>query len=149
MNTELIKKAKKLAKQYHQGQTYNGKTYYNAHLIPVMQLAEIISPEDLKEKVVLVAILHDILEDTNCDPECIKKAFGTEVLESVLFLTKKAKIGYNKYFKDISNNKIAKIVKTADRLVNIYHLKDVKDQQQKEKLIKKYEEQITYIKAYF
>lgn len=149
MNNVRLNKAKKIAKQYHTGQTYNNKNYYNGHIVPVMQLAVIIAPEELKENVAIVSLLHDILEDTNCDPQLIDDNFGQNILTSVILLTKGANIGYEKYIKDISYNKVAKIVKTADRLVNIYNLKDVKDNLKKEKLIKKYESQIEYIKSYF
>lgn len=149
MDIARINKAKKLARQYHTGQTYNNKKYYNAHLIPVMELAEILAPEELKEDVIIVSLLQDILEDTNCNPEYIEEIFGIDILRLVILLTKGANKRYEKYITYIADNRIAKIVKTADRLVNIYHLKDIKDQQKKEELIKKYEDQIKYIKAYF
>lgn len=149
MDNIKVKKAKEIARKYHTGQVYNKKKYYNAHLIPVMELAAILAPEELKEDVMVTALLHDILEDTNCDPVYIKTTFGEDILMSVVLLTKSAEIGYEQYLRDISKNRIAKIVKIADRLVNIYNLKDIKDEAQKEKLLKKYENQITYIQEFF
>ena len=79
------------------------------------------------EKVIILALLHDTLEDTNATYEEVKTKFGKEIADGVLALTKNNKLPKEDKMQD-SLNRIKKqgvevcIVKLADR---IFNLKDV------------------------
>lgn len=128
MNLEKIKAARIYAAEMHEGQErkFTGEPY-------------IVHPEDTSgfivqvqgdEGMVIAALLHDTLEDTNADPEYIRTEFGGDVLGLVEELTsdkKKQKIvGKKKYLTKIMNtmSERAFTIKLADRLANILYLKD-------------------------
>ena len=72
-----------------------------------------------KESDKIVALLHDILEDTDATEEEILKYGSPEILESVKLLTKEKGYDMEKYISAIKANPIAFAVKSADRLHNL------------------------------
>ena len=65
-----------------------------------------------EEKV--VALLHDVLEDTFISEATIRNLFGDTVADAVVALTKKRGENYADYIRRVSNNPISKAVKLAD-----------------------------------
>lgn len=79
---DKIFKAINFAQKAHQGQYRKGtKIPYIIHPLGVM---EILCRYDANEDIVIAAILHDTIEDTNTTPECLEKHFGKRVTELVL-----------------------------------------------------------------
>ena len=78
----LIKKAFELAKKAHQGQVDQGGHPYIHHLIAVSNLVN-----SVEEKV--VALLHDIVEDTPVTLEELKEYFSNDIVEAVDAMTKR------------------------------------------------------------
>lgn len=111
--TELTKKALKLSFKVHQNKLDAGGSPYVYHPFYVaMQMTDELS--------VCVALLHDVVEDTQNSKNPItikklkKKGFPDEVVEAVDFLTHKKGVKYLDYVKNIKKNKIATLVKKAD-----------------------------------
>lgn len=78
---------------------------------PVAVADMVLTPE---EKV--VALLHDVVEDTSVTLQDLKQEFPAEVVEAVDLLTKKKEPDFSldNYLKDIRENEIARQVKLAD-----------------------------------
>ena len=95
----------------HRYQKYGDKPYID-HLFNVYLLC---SKYSRSENIMASAMLHDVLEDTDTDPEEIS-IISKDVLDICLLLSKK----HNKeYYKNISVNEEACFVKIADRVCNI------------------------------
>ncbi len=160
---QLVKAAQKKAKLEHKTQNYNGKPYYEAHLLPVADLAvEIAKAQGVKSKedlqtVEICALLHDVVEDSAtvgnaADKEAaiqqeldkIEKTFNKNIREVVDLLTYRKGEEKSRYLQKISKNKIAKIVKVADRCFNISKLPEVNEKQKLDKLVNKYSNDMEY-----
>ena len=88
------------------------------------------------EKVMMLALLHDTIEDTDATYEEIMELFGEDIANGVQALTKNENLPYEEKMKDslkrIKEQSIeVAIVKLADRLFN---LKDVPAQWDEEKI---------------
>ncbi len=66
-----------------------------------------------------VALLHDILEDTDGTEQEILSLTNDKVLEAVILLTKEKNYNMDDYVKRIKNNDLALPVKLADRFHNL------------------------------
>lgn len=76
LDTKLIDKAYKFAKEAHYGQTRISGETYEAHFLNV---ASIVVQLGLDTTSVVAALLHDVVEKANVDIDKIDKIFGTEV----------------------------------------------------------------------
>ena len=65
------------------------------------------------EEEIIVALLHDVIEDTDITLEELSKYFNKEIIEAIKILTKNTD-NYEEYLKGICTNKLAKRVKIAD-----------------------------------
>lgn len=100
--------AYRLASKAHKGQKDKGGEDYFKHPLTVSNK---LSGD--KEKV--VALLHDVVEDTNVTVNDLKEAgFSDEVVSAVSTITKKAGEDYEKYLNRVKQNPIALRVKIAD-----------------------------------
>ncbi len=106
----LYARAMQIASLAHAGQTDKGGNPYIEHPIAVAgQLEE----DELK----VVAILHDVLEDSDMTAEnLLKSGFPCEIIEAVQVLTyKKTDPGtYEEYIARVAKNRMAKAVKISD-----------------------------------
>ncbi len=105
--THLTNEAMKLAYKAHHGQVDKGSIPYIFH---PYHLAEQMSDE----YTTCVALLHDVIEDTDVTLEELATIFPREVVEAVAVMTHKEDEPYLDYVKRISANPIARIVKLAD-----------------------------------
>ena len=62
----------------------------------------------------IVALLHDVLEDTLVTKEDLLQFFDTEIVEAVCLLTHKEEDSYMDYLAKIKANPLAKAVKIQD-----------------------------------
>lgn len=70
----------------------------------------------------VVAILHDILEDTQTPASTIEKEFGVNVMKDVLALTRRPDQGHDEYLQSIAGKRrIVQTVKLCDRMANMIH----------------------------
>ena len=66
------------------------------------------------EYAVCVALLHDVLEDTDFPREILEKEFPIAVMEAVDLLTHKEGVPYLEYVEKLKDNPLAQTVKLAD-----------------------------------
>ena len=96
------------AMQKHDGQLDKAGKPYILHPIEVALSL-------YKESDKVVALLHDVLEDTDATIEDLKKiGVSEEEVEAIQLLTKPKKEDYIHYVKRVANNPIARHVKMAD-----------------------------------
>ena len=106
--TENTKKALKLCFEAHKEQTDKSGLPYVFH---PFHLAE--QMED--EESTVVALLHDVAEDTDYTLEDIAAmGFSRNVMEALALLTHDEAVPYMEYVKALRNNLIARRVKLAD-----------------------------------
>ena len=106
--TDATKKAMKLCFQAHKDQTDKSGIPYVFHPI---HLAEQMKDEDTT----VVALLHDVVEDTTYTPEDLAAmGFNDRVIAAIRLMTHDENIPYMEYIAKIKENPIAKAVKLAD-----------------------------------
>lgn len=109
--TEKTKKALKLCFEAHKNQTDKSGIPYVFH---PFHLAEQMQDEETT----IVALLHDIVEDSDYTFADLKKeGFGESVMRALALLTHDEKMDYAQYMRyvaAIKENPIAKAVKLAD-----------------------------------
>ncbi|MBP3427476.1 MAG: bifunctional (p)ppGpp synthetase/guanosine-3',5'-bis(diphosphate) 3'-pyrophosphohydrolase [Clostridia bacterium] len=116
--TPMTIRAMRLAYRAHEGQMdYSGVPY----IYHPMHLAEQMDDEVS----CTVALLHDVVEDTDVTAEELAREFPQEVVEAVLLLTHDNQTDYFDYVRAISRNPIAKKVKLADVAHNSDESRDV------------------------
>lgn len=147
------KKAVDFANKYHtkSGQYRIGKNGeklpYITHIYEVMKIltneANITS-----DKVLTVAALHDVIEDTECTFEDVAKEFGEDIAEAVDLLSRKDGQSFDEYSKNIFTCKKFPwlgTIKLADRIHNMRTYPEVNDY---EKIKYKYNETLRCITPY-
>lgn len=106
--TDLTKKALKLSFEAHKNQVDKSGMPYVYH---PFHLAEQMETEDA----VIVALLHDVVEDTDYTIDDIKElGFSKRVIEALELMTHDKSVPYMDYVAKIKDNPIAKAVKIAD-----------------------------------
>ena len=114
-------RALSMAREAHKGQLDKaGRDYFRFHLIKV---ARVVVGRGGSNEAVVVAILHDILEDTDVTYRQLVLAFGEVVADAVDDLTRREWETYAGYIERVADvGGLAKEVKIADI---IDHLEDV------------------------
>ncbi|MBQ6860258.1 MAG: HD domain-containing protein [Clostridia bacterium] len=134
--TKLTKKAMKIAFNAHKEQVDKTGLPYIYHPI---HLAEQMNDENTT----CVALLHDVVEDTEITFEDLEKeGFTKEIIEALKLMTHGDAVPYLEYVKEIKKNPIATAVKLADLNHNsdLSRL-DVVDEKAKER-VEKYKKAI-------
>lgn len=68
----------------------------------------------------IVALLHDVIEDTEYTPEDLRKAgYSLKILRSLDYLTKRDGEEYDQFIKRVKRNPLARKVKIADLKDNL------------------------------
>lgn len=108
--------AKAIATKFHKGQMY-GKQPYMYHLEMVAE-SLMKEPDD---RLPIIGILHDIIEDTTCDGDILNSLFEDNVVDAVVALTKGWvwNESYEDYIIRVRKNPLALIVKMHDTLCNL------------------------------
>lgn len=105
--TQNTKKAINIAYNAHMGQIDKFGIPYIFH---PMHLAEQMDTEEE----CIVAILHDVVEDTKITFNQLEEDFSGTVIEALKLLTHDKSVPYDDYIKNLKDNPIAKKVKLAD-----------------------------------
>ena len=105
--TELTKKAMKIAYDAHHGQTDKSGVPYIFHPIHLAEQME-------DEQTTCVALLHDVVEDTDVTLEELEAKFPKEITEAVQLMTHEKGVDYFEYVRRLKSNPIARTVKLAD-----------------------------------
>lgn len=106
--TEMTKKALRLSFAAHRNQLDKSGMPYVYH---PFHLAEQMHTEET----VIVALLHDVVEDTACTLQDIANfGFSQTVIDALKCMTHDPSVPYMQYIAKIKENPIAKAVKLAD-----------------------------------
>lgn len=106
--TETTKKALKLCFEAHKEQVDKSGMPYVFHPFYLAQ-------QMTDETTVTVALLHDVVEDTDYTFDDLRKlGFGEEVISALILLTHNKNVPYMQYIEEIKKNPVARAVKTAD-----------------------------------
>ncbi len=116
MNNLDYEKAYEFAEKKHKGQYRIGGEPYITHPAAV---AEIVRQWGFDTEYQITALFHDLLEDTDAKESEILALSDERVLEAVKTLTKAEPYNMTDYVANIKKNKMAFVVKTADRLHNL------------------------------
>lgn len=105
--TPLTCQAMKIAYAAHHGQIDKGGIPYIFHPIHLAEQME-------DEYTTCVALLHDVVEDTNVTLEELAMHFPAEVVEAIRIMTHGEDESYLDYVRRVKENPIARTVKLAD-----------------------------------
>lgn len=122
-----IFKAYKFAEKLHEGQYRISEEPYIIH---PFEVAKILADLRVDKNTIIAALLHDILEDTDTQPDEIRNEFGEDVLNLVTGVTKLGKYqfksneerqaeNFRKMFIAMANDVRVIFLKLADRLHNM------------------------------
>lgn len=109
--SKQTKKAMTIAYNVHMNQFDKAGIPYIYHPIHIAEQMD-------TETECIVALLHDVVEDTKITFKQLEKEFNNEIIEILKLLTHDKNVDYMEYIKEIKKNKIAKKVKIADIMHN-------------------------------
>lgn len=106
--TEMTKKALKLSFEAHKEQTDKSGMPYVYHPFHLAEQME-------SEETVIVALLHDVVEDTNYTLDDIAKmGFSKTVTDALNLMIHRDEVPYMDYVAKLKDNHVARAVKLAD-----------------------------------
>ena len=108
----VLSDAVRMVTYHHAGQKDLAGKPYAEHVFRVAGKVEL--PQ---EKV--VALLHDILEDTDVTEELLRRLFPEEIADAVKLLTRYEDESYSTYISRVADHPIARRVKIADLKDNL------------------------------
>jgi len=113
--SHLVWRAYNVAKTAHAGSFRRDQiTEYIMHPLAVEKLLE-----RECDNIRMVALLHDVLEDTSITEKDLAIDFPQEVIDAVVLLTHKKDESYEDYLKKVKENKLSCKVKIIDMLHNL------------------------------
>ena len=104
---KLVELAEEIATKAHSGQTDKAGVAYIEH---PKYVAALLNKEDEK----IVALLHDVLEDSDVTARVLYSLFPSHIVDAVKALTKMNHETYNEYIDRVKQNPLSKVVKMAD-----------------------------------
>ena len=105
---EQFQIALELAVEKHKNQTDKAG---NPYILHPLHVRENVNRKEGK----IVAILHDIIEDTDITENYLLKiGLSKRIVDAVVALTRSEDMDYQEYIKNLSSNPLAKEVKLAD-----------------------------------
>ncbi len=127
LNNRDIVRAVRLAAERHRGQTRSGDSK-EAYLEHVLEVAELTAEaSDNNERLIIAAILHDVIEDTETTYDEIAERFGSNVADIVRELTDDPTLSKRRQ-KEAQLTSMpgkshgARLIKMADKLSNTRRL---------------------------
>ena len=98
---QLINYALDFAKACHKGQTrVSGEPYVNHPINAALILTDL----GMDSACICAALLHDVIEDTDCTEETMKRKFGEEITGLVVGVTKLSKIKFTSKVEEQAEN---------------------------------------------
>ena len=138
INTKLTRLASKIAYKAHEGQTDKAGVPYIFHPIHIAEQMD-------NEESCVVALLHDVIEDSNITLEYLSKYFSEDIIEALRILNKEENDDYVEYIKRVKTNKLATKVKLKDleHNMDLTRLDEINDDDRNRS--KKYSDAIRYL----
>lgn len=141
INEKLIRAAFAYGERMHEGQLRHSGEPYFTHPVAV---AAILAEQQLDDKTIITALLHDTIEDTPASYSEVQELFGSDVAELVDGVTKLTNLQLNsnetkqaenfrKLFMAMSKDLRVILVKLADRLHNMRTIKAMRPEKQAQK----------------
>ena len=96
-----------IAYEAHKNQVDKSGVPYIYHPIHVAEQMD-------TENECIIALLHDVVEDTNVTFKQLEEVFSKEIIDILKLLTKKKEIDYYEYINKIKENAVARKAKIAD-----------------------------------
>ena len=131
--TEKTKRAMQIAYEAHHGQLDKSGVPYIYHPIHLAEQMD-------TETETIVALLHDVVEDTPVTMEDLSEEFSEEVIEALKLLTHDENEDYMSYVQKLKQNPISKKVKKADLKYNSDKSRLTEWTEKAEKRFQKYKE---------
>ena len=113
MNKPTLEDAIILACERHRGQRVKGDGPYVRHPLRVMNLL----PKNCSEETRIVAVLHDVLEDTEETSESLReRGYSETIIEAIKAVTKRPEEekDYDAFVQRAAQNEMGRLVKRAD-----------------------------------
>lgn len=138
----MIALARAFSKTRHEGQFRrdNKTPYFEGHIekvvvtvIALLNELGFVQTDAFHIKTVVLAYLHDVVEDKRATLEEIELIFGKEITELVALLIIDKSRDYHDQVRELAVNYSARLVKLSDNLVNI---SDTPTEKQKIKYVK-------------
>lgn len=140
--TNLTKKAMKLAFKKHINQLDKSGMPYIFHPIHIAE-------QMVDEDTTIVALLHDVMEDTSTSINELRAyGFSEEVLEALTLLNHDKSVEYEIYIQNISQNPLATKVKIADLEHNSDLTRLDSITQKDMDRVQKYRQSLNYLKGF-
>lgn len=120
----------------HDGQynKFNGEPY----ILHPIRVFNNLNDRGFSDDYLAVALLHDVVEDTDITQEDLQNFFSQEICDAVGLLTKIPGVSNEDYYKGIRNNELARVVKLADIDDNISRIGRIADPDTVRRLETKY-----------
>ncbi|MGM9858904.1 MAG: GTP pyrophosphokinase [Bacilli bacterium] len=136
----MLKEALEICYNAHKNQVDKANKPYILHPIYVALNCE-------TEEQKIVALLHDVVEDTNITLDYLANFFDSKIIEAIRCVTKEEGYDIHEYYQRIKNNEIARVVKMNDLLHNsdLSRLSVITEKDIKRK--EKYEIYLRYLKG--
>jgi (p)ppGpp synthase/HD superfamily hydrolase len=112
LQTEMTMKAFDIVSKAFDGKTDKAGKPYIGHLTRVA--SNVLGNSNIRELLTTIALLHDLVEDTDWTEEDLRKEFPDEVVDAVIALTKVEGQNYETYINNLISNKLAIHVKLSD-----------------------------------
>lgn len=106
--SEQVRIAYEIARNAHAGQVDKAGADYILHPMTVA------SNVGDREEAVIVALLHDVCEDTDVTIQQLAEVFSEPIIEALSVMTHDKDTPYMEYVAQVKQNPIARIVKIAD-----------------------------------
>ena len=139
--TDKTKKAMKLCYDAQKGQVHKSGLPYVFHPAHVAE-------QMTDEATTIVALLHDVVEDTDYTLEDLAaEGFGEDILEAVALMTHEDDVPYLDYVAKLKDNPIARAVKLADLAHNsdLSRIGEIDDETRER--LEKYQKAIALLKG--
>lgn len=120
--SSLLVRAWGIAINAHKGQVDKaGKDYFTSHVMDVYEKVTPLYDEDYNICITdVVALLHDVVEDTDWTIDALREqGFTEEILQALMCVTKKEGESYERFVERSKSNRFAREVKIADLRSNM------------------------------
>lgn len=138
LNTPLLKTASAIAREAHDGQTYGGEPYYDAHILPVAGFLKRLGYGELSQA---TGLLHDTPEDSDTTvEELILRGIPLAIAHAVDLLDKSKARDHAHYQQRFMSSPLSIVAKYADSNLNLANIVMRQSSMPEEKNVRKIRE---------